>query len=403
MDRSAGSTRDHTVLQAGWRQGITLGIAGFLPILAVLALAPAIPTIITHFKDVPNAEFLVPIMATTPGLMVALLSPLAGWISDRYGRRGPMIWATFAYGFLGTLPFFLNDLTAIFISRLLVGVAEAFILTIMNALFTEYFPEDRRRNWLAVQGVMGPLLGAASLAASGWLTSLRWNGVFLIYGLALLIFVAMYAWFYEPDRAPDSEASGSPATPFPWRMVAAYCSVTVFASVLFYVYLVNGGLAFQAIGLNSAARLGALMGLVSLGVVLGSLLFNFACRRWPVERVIILVLLILGVGTAGIGFSRSEGSMVLFSLIQQVGAGMTATTLIFWVSQLLPSEHRGRGFGAWTSAFFIAQFMSPAIVGGISGATGGILWAFAILGLAGVAVAIAVAMLSHRLPKATRL
>lgn len=384
---------------AGWRQGLTLAFAGFLPILSILSLAPAIPTIIAHFKDVPNAAFLVPLMATTPGLMVALLAPFAGMVVDRYGRRTPILWATFAYAFSGTAPFFLNDLGAIFVSRLAVGVSETFILVIVNALFADYFPENRRRNWITIQGLLGPALGAASLASAGWLSSIYWNGVFLIYGLAFIIFLSMLAWFFEPQSSRPAQDSAQRASPFPWRTVWSYCAITLAMSVMYYVFLVNGGLAFEAIGTVSAARLGIIMGLVSLGVPIGALLFNLLSRRWPIERVIALVLMIVSVGTAGMGIARSEGMMAAAAVFQEIGAGMTVTGLIFWVSRLLAPEHRGRGFGLWTSAFFMAQFISPAIVGTISGATGSILHAFAIMGVAGIVVALIIMLLGKRVPR----
>lgn len=386
---------------AGWRQGVTLAFAGFLPILSILSLAPAIPTIIAHFKDVPNAAFLVPLMATTPGLMVALLAPFAGIVVDRYGRRTPLLWATFAYAFSGTAPFFLNDLTAIFASRLAVGVSETFILVIVNALFADYFTENRRRNWITVQGLLGPALGAGSLALSGYLSSVIWNGVFLIYGLAFVIFLAMLAWFFEPEAAQRSEHAGpsAAAVPFPWKTVAGYCGVTLVMSVLYYVFLVNGGLAFEAIGTMSAARLGVIMGLVSLGVPVGALVFNILSRRWPIERVVALVLMIVGAGTAGMGFARTETTMAAAAVLQEIGAGMTVTGLIFWVSRLLPPQHRGRGFGLWTSAFFIAQFISPAIVGTIAARSGSILHAFAAMGIAGMVFAVVIALLGKRIPQ----
>lgn len=381
------------------RQGLTLAFAGFLPILSILSLAPAIPTIIAHFRDVPNAAFLVPLMATTPGLMVALLSPFAGWIVDRYGRRPPLLWATFAYAFSGTAPFFLNDLGPIFLSRLAVGVSETFILVTVNALFADYFCESRRRNWITVQGLLGPALGAISLATAGWLSAIYWNGVFLIYALAFVIYLAMLMWFFEPDRPALRDGTLRAATPFPWRIVITYCVVTLFTSILYYVFLVNGGLAFEAIGTGSATRLGVIMSLVSLGVPVGALVFNLLSRRWPIERVIALVLLVVGAGTAGMGLARTEGLMAASAVVQEIGAGMAVTGLIFWVSRLLAPEHRGRGFGLWTSAFFLAQFISPAIVGGIASSTGSILNSFAIMGVLGIVAAALMAALASKFPQ----
>lgn len=381
------------------RQGITLGFAGFLPILSILSLAPALPTIIAHFRNVPGAAFWVPMMAATPGLMVALLSPVAGWVIDRYGRRQPLLWAVFAYCFSGTAPFFLNSLWAIVVSRALVGVSEAFILVIVYALFGDYFDERRRRTWLTVQGLLGPALGFLSLAGAGWLSAIYWNGVFLIYASAFVIYLAMLAWFFEPDRPTPLADANRSFTPYPWRTTAIYCAVTLFVAILFYVFIINSGLAFDAVGLTSSTEVGILIGLLNLAVPLGALLFNVLSRRIAIEWVIVLLTFLIGLGTLGMGLARNVPAMTAAAVVQQIGSGLTAPAMIFWVTRLLPPEHRGRGTGLWTSAFFVAQFISPAIVGGIRAATGSVLTSFAAIGVAGLVGGIVLLVLRPHLPR----
>ena len=396
MERESGIRPQR---RAGAMQGITLAFAGFLPILSILSLAPAVPTLIAHFRDVPNAGLIVPLLVTTPGLMVALLSPIAGFIADRFGRRRPILLATFFYAFAGAAPVVFGDLWAVLVSRVFVGLAETFVLVIVNALFADYYDDRQRRTWITVQGLLGPLLGAASIASAGALAGVQWSYVFLVYLLAAPIFLAMLFCFFEPQRTQHGGGTTARAgSAFSWGTAAAYCSVTIFASIIYYVFTVNGGLAFQAIGVASPAKIGAIMGAAGLAVLPGALLFNLLSRRWPGERVIATFLLLLGIGTGGMGLSTNVEMMTVFAVVQQFGAGMTVAGLIFWVSRLLPPQHRGRGFGLWTSAFFAAQFISPAIVGIIGGAAGGILVAFAVLGGLSILMSGVILMLAHRLP-----
>ncbi|WP_137897176.1 MFS transporter [Sphingomonas sp. 2SG] len=396
------------VRRAGAAQGVTLAFAGFLPILSILSLAPAVPTLIAHFRDVPNAGLIVPLLVTTPGLMVALLSPLAGLVADRHGRRLPILFATFFYAFAGAAPVVFGDLWAVLLSRVLVGVSETFVLVIVNALFADYYDEGARRTWITMQGILGPFLGAASIAGAGALAGANWSYVFLIYLLAFPIFLAMLLFFFEPERVPhhavdadqrNASAEASQSRAFSWGTAAAYCSVTIFSSIIYYVFTVNGGLAFQAIGVEAAGRIGAIMGMAGLAVLPGALVFNLISRRWSGERVIATFLLFLGLGTGGMGISTSVAMMTVFAFVQQFGAGMTVAGLIFWVSRLLPPQHRGRGFGLWTSAFFAAQFISPAIVGIIGGAGGGVLMAFTVMGALSVVMSVVILTQAHRLPK----
>ncbi len=77
---------------------------------------------------------------------------------DKFGRRRLLIASTFSYGFIGVIPFFLEDLELIYASRLLLGVSEAAILTTVNTLIADYWDEGGRRRWLTLQGLVGPAL-----------------------------------------------------------------------------------------------------------------------------------------------------------------------------------------------------------------------------------------------------
>ena len=395
---------------AGAAQGMTLAVAGFLPVLSILSLAPAVPSILKHFAGVPHAETLVPLMVTAPGLMVALLAPFAGALVDRYGRRRLILLATFLYGFAGIAPYFLANLPAMFASRLIVGATEAFVLVIVNTLFADYFTTDRRRTWITVQGVSGPVLGTASIAAAGAFTLLAWNGAFLIYGIAFLVFLAMVATLYEPavhdpvvsrvDRGPTGPTTDAAhAAPFPTAVVAKFSLVTFLSSLIYYVFIVQSGLAFEASGVASSGNLGILIGVSSLGTPVGALLFNYISRRASGAVLIASFLAFMGVGMIGMGLARTTTVMLIFGFIQQIGGGITVAGLIFWVSRLLPPQHRGRGFGFWSSAFFAGQFASPLLVGLVRQFTVGILGAFIACGVLAIAGALIVVLLQGALPR----
>lgn len=364
-------------------------IVAFLPILAIVSLAPALPKIMEHFAGVPNSSVLVPMMVGAPGLIIALFSPLAGVVTDRWGRRVPLLLATFFYGLFGMAPLILQSLPALFASRFGVGLCEAVILTVANALITDYFPLDRRRIWLTVQAVAGPVLATATILGSSMLTAYRWNGGFLIYGVAYIIFAYMVVAIFEPEVVPYNPTSVhfTPAVAFPWRSVGLYFAVTLFSSTLYYVFIVQSGLALTAVGVKSPERLGVLISIASIGVPIGALVFGWFSKRWPAAWLITAYLALFGIGLAGIGVSSSPRMLVILAVAQQIGAGMTVPVLIFWVSQLLPPEYRGRGMGFWACAFFLGQFISPPVVGMVRSMVGGsILQAFTVMGaVAGLA------------------
>ena len=69
------------------KQGWMTVFMAQLPMMAIIALMPALPTIMGHFDQVPNKQLLVPMILTAPGLCVAIIAPFAGYFIDRFGRR----------------------------------------------------------------------------------------------------------------------------------------------------------------------------------------------------------------------------------------------------------------------------------------------------------------------------
>jgi MFS family permease len=387
----------------GAAQGITVIAAGFLPILAIVSLFPAVPAIIDHFSADPSASWKVPAMVSAPGAAIALLAPFAGLIVDRFGRRTLLLWSTFFYGLIGVIPFFLRDLNAIYASRLVLGVTEAAILTTLNTLIGDYWDDRDRRKWLALQGSAGPFLASGMILGAGFLTAMRWNGVFLIYLVALPIYAAMLAFMYEPKSdAALRQRLGMDAPPattqFPWKTVAVIAAVTLFSSVLYYVFIVNGGLAFREVGIQSSEELGKITAIPSLFIIAGAGVFWLTGRFRP-QVQLAAFLGLLAIGLATIGLAPDWKVMVAGLAIQQTGAGMAIPTLIAWAQTKLPFEHRGRGMGVWTASFFLGQFVSPLIVSLARNGLGSMQGAFLAAGLMAGAGAVVGILLALRRPR----
>ena len=371
--------------KAGPAQGIVVVFAAFLPILAIVALAPVVPRLVEAFAGVPGAATLVPLAVVAPGLMIALFSPLMGWLADRYGRRRLLLVSTFCYGIVGVAPYFLLDLKAIFASRLAMGLCEAAILTVTNTLIGDYYEHDERRRWLTIQGLVGPVFGTSTVALAGYMAAVAWQIPFLIYLIAFPILLGMVAFIFEPQVVTHAEGSAERATPFPWRHVIVTSLVTFFCASLYYVYIVQIGLGFAAIGINDPSRVGLLISLASIGVFIGAILFQIVSGRFSFLVQIGIFLALLGVGLCGIGLSHSQAMMTGSAFVQQLGAGILIPALVLWTVAGLPVRHRGRGMGIWSGSFFLGQFGSPLIVTLTSGFVGSLLGTFAVLGVLALA------------------
>jgi MFS family permease len=388
--------------QADWRQGWILVLAGFLPVMAIIALSPTLPTLLAHFKDVPNPQLMVPLLITAPSACIALFAPAAGIITDRFGRRNLLLWAMGVYGIGGFIPFFIDDFWAVVAGRVVIGIGEAAVLTVANTLMADYYEDKARHRWLMIQGLVGSLLGSVTMACSGFLAAKGWQWPFVVYGVAFPIALASFFYLFEPQpRARTQQASVPRAkvSPFPYMVALAVCGVTVLLSTIYFVQVIHFSVLLKDLGVTDPKSIGLAMAIPSIGVPIGSVLFKLT-TRFGARTQIALVFLCYCIGLTGIGLAPDYKVALGFAFVQQLANGIIVPALIAWAQSKFAFEHRGRGMGWWASSFFAAQFLSPAVVNLVRGWFGGLQPAFIVFGaIAGVCALVAFVVRARALPQ----
>lgn len=369
--------------------GVVLLIASIMPVMAIISLVPVLPLLMQEFSGVPGAEFLVPMALTVPALSVALFSPLAGWLSDRLGRKNLLVVSLLLYSVFGTLPWFMDDLTQIIASRVVLGIMEAAIMTVATALIGDYFSGSAREKWIAGQVALASVAAIILIAVGGMLGQvLGSRGPFLLYILAIPIAVAAMIILFEPVKHRLGDAPAP--VPFPLRLVLPLVIITLGVGVIFYTMLVKLGPVLQMSGTVSPAMIGVAGAAANVGVGVGTFLFQRNSARVG-PFLLGIGLAICACGYLGAGLSTSFNMIAAFAVLTCIGSGMMLPNMLVWMMRILPAETRGRGTGAWTGAFFMGQFAAPIIAAAVAGQLGSLamaLVAFAVLAGIGAILAL---------------
>ena len=355
---------------ASTKHGVILLLCAVMPIMAIISLVPVLPLLLEEFAATPGSEFLVPIALTIPALCVALFSPVAGWVSDKIGRKKLLVGALLIYAVAGSFPLFLTDLKQIIASRFVLGIVEAAIMTVATTLIGDYFTGERREKWIGVQIATGSFAAIILIAAGGFLgEAFGSRGPFLLYVLAIPIALAAAIILYEPvKREKDPEFQ---AVRFPLKSVLPLILITGGVGLLFYSIVVQLGPILQLSGSVSPAIIGIAGAAVNLGVVVGSLLFRRSIHLTG-TTLLAVGLMISAIGYAGAGSADSFIWIASFAVIACIGSGLMLPNMLAWIMRHLPDEVRGRGIGFWTGAFFLGQFAAPVIATALSAKTGGL-------------------------------
>ena len=350
------------------KHGVVLLIAAVLPVMAIVSLVPVMPLLLVEFADVPGSEFLVPIALTIPALCVALFSPLAGWLSDRLGRKFVLIVALLLYAGLGLLPYFLSDLKQIIASRIGLGITEAAIMTVATAMIGDYFHGEARQRWIALQVGVISIAAIVLIVIGGALgESLGSRGPFLLYLLALPIAAIVAVVLFEPavhEHAAETDER------LPFGRVLPLAAITLGVAILFYTIVVQLGPLLTDIGVTSPAVIGVAGAVVNLGHVSGSFIYH-RLRTWSGPALLVAGFGTAAVGYLGIGLSQVIVARTAAAYIASIGVGMLLPTLVTWILRELPAPVRGRGTGLFTGTFFLGQFVAPVVAVALSGQLGG--------------------------------
>ncbi|WP_369290300.1 MFS transporter [Klebsiella quasipneumoniae] len=404
-----------TPREAGAVQAMLLMLAALLPIMGTLTMLPVMPLLFSHFAAQPHAQLLVPMIITIPAASMALLAPLAGMVGDRLSRRRLLIAATALYAGFGLLPVMLDDLYAILLARLVMGIADAFILTTANALIGDYFTGEARSKWLAVQSGIGSITGEARskwlavqsgigsilstliVLGAGLLGTLGWYGPIYLYALAIPVFIGLCLFTAEPAtrRRVDSVA-GEEAVAFPRRKMAAIGLITLASAILYFLEPLQISQVFSQLGLTSSSQIGIATAVAGIGVPLGAWLYGRNARQ-RVDRQFFLFYAIFGLGLLFIAVAHNPLAGVAAAFVAQVGNGMLIPLMLAWMMKALPAPHRATGIGIWHTFFFLGMFISPVLMTLLNGMTGSMQDSLLLFALLTLAIAGATGIASARM------
>ncbi len=331
-----------------------------LSVLVTAILGPSLPKMQRYFATVDGVESLVPLSMTSPMLVMALFGLAAGLIVDRLGRKWVLVCASFMYGVLGTAPLYLESLHVILASRILLGIAEILIAVVSVALIGDFFVGEKRGRLLALQATVAAFSGFVLNNLGGLLGDISWRAPYGFYAVGFLLAILSAIFLWEPERRasmPDGLAEVVEEPTVDRFMISVTCVLSLLAGFIFMTVPINFGYLFDAIGVESSARIGFAYGLNGLGIIAGSLLFGWVLNgRSSVPIQLGIAYLMTALGFIGMWYSTQYIHLAVAGIFAGIGGGMLLPSMATWNISLLPSRIRGLGQGAFQSAGYLGQF-----------------------------------------------
>lgn len=175
-----------------------------VPFVMVLGNSMLIPVFPQMKKVMGLSQFQVGLIVTFFSVPAGILIPLAGFLSDRFGRKPIMVPALFVYGLGGLICgfaalFLKNPYHVLLAGRVVQGAGAGGTYQLAMALTGDTFQSDERTKALglleAANGlgkVLSPILGSL-------IALISWQTPFFVYGV-LAFPIALGVWFFVPEE-----------------------------------------------------------------------------------------------------------------------------------------------------------------------------------------------------------
>lgn len=346
------------------RRAIALLMAASLTTMANATIAPALPGLERLFAGDPNAALLTRLLVPAPSLSVAIFAPLAGIAADRVGRRRMLLFGVILFVLSGSAGLVLPDLPTIFLSRLVLGIAVALIMTAQTALIGDYFTGDDRNALTGLQISARNLGGLVFILTAGWVATLSPRLPFAIYGFAAAFLPLMWLVIVDPPHLSRSSGPGSSASDdLPsWRLPLALLVLLQGATnMIFFIMPTQLSFFLDAQGYDSAIMTGSALGVLMLSGGASALLYPSVRRAVGYAGIFAL-----GYGAMAVGFFAlvlGAAPAAIFGAAAAIGAGyaLVSPSFVALALNLAPAQKRGLAGGILTASIFIGQFCSPLL------------------------------------------
>jgi MFS family permease len=331
-----------------------------LSVMAGAIVTPALPYISKNFSEISNIEFLTKLILSLPPLFIAIFSPIAGYLFERFGRKPVLVASSFLYGIAGTTGYYLNDIYLILIGRALLGVAISALMTGFIVVIGDLFTGDKRNKLIGLQGAIMSFGGVVYLLIGGVLADVSWNVPFLAYAVSII--VGLLLLIYLDETSSPTVEKITLRTSFNLKLVLILLSA-VFVMICYL--MVPTQLPFL-INYNfpqfPAKKIGLMISVWIMFSSIASLFYPKIKSILAFRQIYMLGFLIWAAGHILILFASSITILIFSLILLGVGNGFVVPNLKAHILTISTENNRGINSGFLTTALYVGQFLSPIVV-----------------------------------------
>ena len=178
-------------------------------LMSHLAISPVIPNLFRLYNaQNPNIGLAsVESLATIPAMMITVFVLLSNFIIKGIGKKNTVLLGLAMIFIFGLVPVFTTNFKIVFISRLLLGAGIGLFNSLSISMISDFFDEDTRGTMIGMRTAFLNIGKALTTFISGYLIVYGVQYTFLVYALALPIFVLFSGFVPNPKNNESKQIS----------------------------------------------------------------------------------------------------------------------------------------------------------------------------------------------------
>lgn len=331
-----------------------------------IAYSIAVPVLPDLSRKLGASPTMIGLLFASFGLTLLLVSIPMGAMSDRIGRRGPMLGGLVALAASTLLFAFADSLPWLFAARLVQGGADAVTWVVGFALLADlYGPKERG-------GVMGMVMSGATFAfmigptLGGWLYEI--GGIrtpFLAVAALAVLCTIGFTWLRLPTERAESESVSIFAVLRIPAVAACTAAVVAASATLSMLEPVLPLFLSSTLGVGPA-RIGMLFGAGAVTSMAMHPLYGRLADRWGGRPLTMIGLVLTACVVPIVSLAWSYQSAVLFYMLLASTVAIVITPSLTYMAEATSAagvESYGVGYGLYNMAWGCGLLAGPAIGG----------------------------------------
>jgi multidrug resistance protein len=338
-------------------------LATFTDAIAYSIAVPVLPDLSRRLGASPTT---IGLLFASFGLTLLIVSIPMGAISDRIGRKGPMLGGLVALAAASVLFAIGDTLPLLFAARLVQGAADAVTWVVGFALLADlYGPEERG-------AVMGTVMSGATFAfmfgptLGGWLYETGGMQLpFLSVAALAVVCAAGFAWLKLPAEhaAPDT-VSIMDVLRIP-AVAACTAAVVAAAATLSMLEPVLPLFLSSTLGIGPG-RIGLVFGIGAVVQVAMHPIYGRLADRWGGRRLTMIGLVLTACVVPIVGRAWSYPSAIVFYALLTSTVAIVVTPSLAYMAEATSAagvESYGVGYGLYNMGWGVGLLGGPALGG----------------------------------------